>query len=218
METAGILGCGMLTAYSSTKRAMKHTEEVLSRWGKCGILVIGAGGLGLSAIRFLRACLQNDRVELACADINENKLPLVLDNGCDTFIHWPKGASDDELITKTKSAFSASRLHIVLDFVGASTTFKVAYQSLAKHGLLVNIGLECKPFDMTLWPLVTRSLLIEGIYAGTLQDMKDLVDMVGKKVVTPLSQHSLHKLEDTQDCLEKLKRGEVNGRAVINFE
>ncbi|XP_077996684.1 alcohol dehydrogenase-like [Glandiceps talaboti] len=218
--TSGMLGCGMLTAYSATKRAMEYSQEILLNKDKCGILVIGAGGLGLSAIRVLNALLlsKNDRVELACADINESKMSHVIENGCDNFIHWPIGASPEDIVLKTKSAFSESGPHIVLDFVGNEATFNAAFYSLAKHGLQVNIGLACPPAKIPLWPLVSRCLRIEGLYAGSLQTMKDLVDLVEKKVITPLSQYSLHKLEDTQAIIEKLKRGEITGRAIISFE
>ncbi|XP_070566438.1 alcohol dehydrogenase-like [Ptychodera flava] len=216
MEIAGMLGCGMLTAYNAVQTAITKIDPVLAMRDKCGILVIGAGGLGLSAINLLKALVlpKYDNVEVFCADLLENKLSVALEAGCHGIIHLKDGESEEERISRVKSAFHEGGPHIVIDFVGTNGTFNIAFQSLKKTGSILCVGLYGGTGVMPLYPLISKAINVHGIYTGNLQQMKDLVEVVatGKVKLVPFE---IYNLEDAPKLIHKLRSGEIVGRAVL---
>ncbi|XP_070565250.1 alcohol dehydrogenase-like [Ptychodera flava] len=78
VEAAGVLGCGAVTSYNAVQHAMTRIDPILSVRDKCGILVIGAGGLGLYAIKLIKALVLSkygERIELVGSDAMGCKLP-----------------------------------------------------------------------------------------------------------------------------------------------
>ncbi|XP_070555970.1 alcohol dehydrogenase-like isoform X1 [Ptychodera flava] len=219
-ESAGMLACGMLTAFNVVRTAIKYIDEIMPITGNCGILVIGGGGLGLSAIKLFKYLVKTKyekECQLLCADIAEDKLSLALEFGCDDVVHWPIGDSPEELTKKTMSSFPEGGPRIVLDFVGRKQTFTVAYKSILKHGKLINIGLHGDTAEIPLFDATMKSFGMQCVYAGTIQQMKELVNIFAEGKVTPLP-YTVHDLEDAVDLISKLEAGKIEGRAILKLE
>ncbi|XP_070565246.1 alcohol dehydrogenase-like isoform X2 [Ptychodera flava] len=218
VEAAGVLGCGALTSYNAVQHAMTRIDPILSVRDRCGILVIGVGGLGLYAIKLIKALVLSkygDRVELVGSDAIESKLRLASDFGCSKTIHLDMGCSEDEKLEKVKSAFHEDGPHIIIDFVGAKQTFNMAYKSALPGGVIICVGVhDNDTVEMELPTLIRCVIGIQAIYVGSLQQMKEVVDLVASGQMTPIS-YKLHKLSEVPQLMHKLKNGEIEGRAII---
>ncbi|XP_006820579.1 alcohol dehydrogenase-like [Saccoglossus kowalevskii] len=220
MEIAGTLACGMLTAYHTIQVASKEIEDILQSKDNCGILIIGAGGLGLSAVKLAKYLILSKykNVQVMCSDINKNKLALAMDAGCDDVIHWSQDENADEWVRKTKAAFVGGGPFIVIDFTGSKDTFDVAYKSLRKHGTILCIGLHGGVVDLPLESIILNSITVKGVYVGTLSQLRELTKIVADGKIPPLP-YTLHKLEEAPDLICKLKTNQITtGRAILSLK
>ncbi|XP_077978443.1 alcohol dehydrogenase-like [Glandiceps talaboti] len=219
MEVAGLLGCGMLTAYNAVQTLIPKIDPILQVRDKFGILIIGAGGLGLSAVKLLKSLVlpNYENVELVCADIQETKLSLAMEAGSHGIVHWLKEDSEDEMVKKTSSAFTENGAHIVIDFVGSKQTFDVGLKSLKKHGTLICIGLHGIGIkqEIPIYEAILRSYCVQALYTGSLKQMKELVQLVadGKVSTIPCK---VYPLKDAVQLMYQLQDGKIEGRAILS--
>ena len=137
--TAAPLACGGLTAY----RAVGHGLSVLrdraaGRGEPPRALVIGAGGLGQYAIRYLR--LLTD-AEVVAVDSSPAKQAIAIELGAQAAC----GANDDP-----------GTADLVLDFLGADSTMALAAASVRRRGLVAVVGLFVGAYRSALVPCPTR--------------------------------------------------------------
>jgi alcohol dehydrogenase, propanol-preferring len=102
----------------------------------------------------------------------------------------------------------------VIDFVGSGATARLGIDSLAKGGRYVIVGLFGGDITLSTLFLPWRAISIQGSYVGSLGELKDLMTLVkaGKVPPVPVTRHPLHEASAT---LEKLRAGQVIGRAVL---
>ncbi|XP_077985077.1 alcohol dehydrogenase-like [Glandiceps talaboti] len=219
MEVAGLLGCGMLTSYNAVQTLIPKIDPILHVRDKCGILIIGAGGLGLSAVKLLKSLVlpKYDNVELVCADIQKSKLSLAMEAGSPGIVHWLKEDSEDEMVNKISSAFTEKGAHIVLDFVGSKQTFDVGLKALKEHGTLMCIGLHGIGIrqEIPIFEAVLHSYCVQAILVGSLQQMKDLTQLVANGKVYPIP-YKVYPLKDAVQLIYQLRDGKIEGRAILS--
>ncbi|XP_077978442.1 alcohol dehydrogenase-like isoform X2 [Glandiceps talaboti] len=219
MEVAGLLGCGMLTAYNAVQTLIPKIDPILHFRDKCGILIIGAGGLGLSAVQLLKSLVlpNYENVELVCADIQETKLSLAMEAGSHGIVHWLKEDSEGEMVKKTSSVFTEKGADIVIDFVGSKQTFNVGLKSLKRHGTLICVGLHAigKKQELPLYQAVVKSFCIRTVYAGSLQQMKELIQLVANGKVSTIP-CKVYPLKDAVQLMYQLQDGKIEGRAILS--
>jgi alcohol dehydrogenase/propanol-preferring alcohol dehydrogenase len=100
----------------------------------------------------------------------------------------------------------------VLDFVGseASVNFGYSLFGINKGGLYVLVGLLGGKFDLPL-PLHTfTARTISGTYVGSMQEMKELMDLVREGKIEPIAVES-RPASDASDTLADLKAGKIKG-------
>ena len=70
--------------------------------------------------------------------------------------------------------------------------------------------------DLPLIELVAKKLHIKGNYVGTLADMKALVELLkAKNVQYPAVEFT--NLDNINDTFDRLRKGQVTGRAIVKF-
>jgi len=156
---AAPLACGGLTAY----RAVLHGVDRLRDLGASGrALVIGAGGLGQYALRYLR--LLTD-AQVTALDLSESKQATALEFGA----HAATGALD-----------AGDRFDIVLDFIGAEATLRTGADHVNKLGSVIVIGLGggAIPFGFGVVPLETR--FIASVW-GSRTQLDELLDLARRE-------------------------------------
>jgi len=197
-ELACTYACSGLTAYSALKKVSHLTE-------KDTLVIIGAGGVGLSAVHFASAVV-NARVVVA--DIDPEKREAALKSGADAAIDNSDPEALSRFMAETGGAAAA------IDFVGAPPTAQFGLNCLKRGGTLVVVGLfgSSIPLSLPTLPLAMRTIM--GSYVGTLEEMKELMALVQKGKVAPIP-YSVRPLEEAHSCLMDLKDGKTVGRYVL---
>ncbi len=191
---AAPLACGGLTAY----RAVLHGLDRLRQRGSAArALIIGAGGLGQYAIRYLR--LLTDATVVAL-DLSQAKQATALELGAHQAVVALGGEEPFDL---------------VIDFIGVESTLATAAGSVARLGLVVVVGLGggSIPFGFGSVPLEAR--FVASVW-GSRDQMDELLDFARREpsIVQPVE---VLPLAAAQTAHYRLRAGEVRGRLVLDI-
>jgi propanol-preferring alcohol dehydrogenase len=102
----------------------------------------------------------------------------------------------------------------VVDFVGVPTTVSLGLRLLGHEGRLVLVGLVGGMAQLPLPILPLLGAQIRGNFTGTLDELTELVDAAKRGIVAPVVTGS-YRLEEANEVLARLERGEIRGRAVL---
>jgi alcohol dehydrogenase, propanol-preferring len=201
------LACSGLTAFTALKKCNLGTnggDDLL-------LLIIGAGGLGTTAVQIAK---KTTRARVAVLDVNDERLEVASKLGADFVFNSKKAPEEKELVSRLRSANSGRGADAVIDFVGIPQTASTGFRILGREGRLVIVGLAGGSvlFPLPLFPL--RGAEVLGNFTGTLKDLEELVVLAKKRLVSPIISEEF-PLEDANVALEKLERGEVNGRIIL---
>ncbi len=190
--------CSGLTAYGALRKcAPLGAGDTL--------LVIGAGGVGLSGVRMAAAALG---VKPVVAEIDRSKWDLAREAGA-------RDCLDPTDTVATKAFMKASGgAAAVIDFVGAAATFSFGLAALRKGGKLVCVGLfgGAAPVMPAMLPL--RAVTITGSYVGSLAEMGEMMALA-RQGKLPEMAVTTRPLADVNEALAELRSGAIRGRAVL---
>ncbi|HZF80984.1 MAG TPA: alcohol dehydrogenase [Rubrivivax sp.] len=198
-EQACTLACAGLTAYSALRKAG-------SLGAAARLLIIGAGGVGLSGIRLARKLFEHP---LIVAEIDLTKWDLARDAGAGDVI-------DPSAPDAVKSLMKATGggVAVAIDFVGAAATFAFGLATLRKAGKLVSVGLFGGGTQVMPALVALKALNICGSYVGSLQEMHELLAIARAGTLPPLPV-TTQPLANVTQVLADLKAGQVRGRSVL---
>ena len=198
---AATLACSGLTTYSAVVKLLPIPKD---EW----VLVLGAGGLGLSAVAMLRG-LGHERIVVA--DVDSNKFAAARAGGALSTIN--AGAPD--ALDQLKAA-TGGMIYGAVDLVGAQATFQLAYASLRKGGRYIVCGLYGGEASISLVPTVQRAIMIQGSYVGSPKELREVVALAqaGKIKALPVEKRSPERISET---LDQLKAGTLIGRVVAQM-
>jgi alcohol dehydrogenase/propanol-preferring alcohol dehydrogenase len=197
-ELACTYACSGLTAFSALNKARPLAANDT-------LIVIGAGGVGLSAISLARTM---HGIAPVVAEIDRTKWDAALRAGASHVLDPRDQEAVKQLVAQTGGAAA------VVDFVGAPSSVGFAMQALRRGGRLVLVGLIGGSIELQLPLLPIRALSIVGSFVGTLQEMRELVALArdGRAPEIPVQ---VRPLEEAQRTLDDLKHGRVVGRVVL---
>ncbi len=199
-EQAAPYACAGVTAYGALR---KIDPAVLASEP---IVLIGAGGLGLMALSLLKAMGGRGAV---VADIDPRKREAAQKAGALATVDAGARDAVQQVQAAVKGGAAAA-----IDFVGASATARLGTDCLAKGGKYLIVGLFGGDITLALVMLPWRAMTIQGSYVGSLRELKELMALVasGKVPPVPLTRYPLHEADL---ALEKLRSGQVIGRAIL---
>jgi D-arabinose 1-dehydrogenase-like Zn-dependent alcohol dehydrogenase len=171
------------------------------------VAVIGAGGLGLSAIGMLRA---SGHERIVVVDVDSAKLAAAESAGAAATVD---GRGDCESQVKR---IAGGFIYVAIDFVGSTDTAKLALGILRKGGKLILVGLYGGEIPLSLVSTIQRALTIQGSHLGTVAELKEVVALArqGKLRPIPIQKRPLSEVSST---LDELKAGVVVGRVVLEI-
>jgi len=196
------LACSGLTTFSAVRKSRIGANELL--------VVLGAGGLGTTAIQIAKKTTGGKVVAI---DVDDGKLKLAQEIGADLGIN-SKGLATREVISKVREFNDGMPADAAIDFVGTPATAALGFDLIGRGGRLVMVGLfggEGK-FALPIFPL--KSVEIAGNFTGTIQDLGDMVQLVRRGLINPVVSET-SPLENVNDIIQRLITGKVQGRAVL---
>lgn len=198
-ELACTYACSGITAYSALNKTEVKTESD-------AVVLIGAGGLGLSALTIAPNVVKG---KVIVADIDSVKLDVAQHSGAEETID----NSDPTAIENVKE-LTGGGAAAAIDFVGMPSTAQFGIDILRNGGTLVSVGLYGGALSLPLALVMQRMLKIRGSKMGTLTEMIELVDLVKAGSVSPIPIKT-RPLKDANEALNDLRKGNVSGRVVL---
>jgi propanol-preferring alcohol dehydrogenase len=191
---AAPLFCAGVTVYRALKRANILRGQTLA--------VVGVGGLGHLAVQI--GCEMG--AEVTAIDISEEKLALAKSFGAAATLN--AAAADIGKQLRNVGGF-----HAVLVTSAAKAAYDLAFNSLRPAGILLAVGLPAESICFPPIMMAAREVLIHATAVGTRQDLREVLAMAAAGKIR--CQVSTHPLADANAVLNRLRRGEISGRAVL---
>lgn len=201
-EQACTYACSGLTAYSALKKAGPISA---GPGANDALVIIGAGGVGLSGIRLARHMFG---VAPIVVEIDHGKWDIVRAAGASEVID---PSADGALKALMKATGGAAA---VVDFVGAGSSFAFGFGALRKGGKLICVGLLGGATSIVPALVSMKAVSVVGSYVGSLLEMQELMAIARSGVLPdmPLRQQPM---ESATQALNDLRAGRVRGRIVL---
>jgi alcohol dehydrogenase/propanol-preferring alcohol dehydrogenase len=199
---AATYACSGITVYGAVRKALPLPPDD-------PVVLIGAGGLGLSAVAMLKALGHRNIVSV---DIAAEKRQAALASGATAVVDG--GA---ENLTQAILQATGGLVKAVIDFVNVDSTAAGGFGALAKGGKYIVVGVGGGEIGLSLSGMVFRALTVQGSLTGSVQDLLDVLALAEGGKLAPLPVERLPK-DAANAALTRLDRGEVTGRLVLVAE
>ena len=198
LDQAATLACSGATAY--------HTVVTLGGADERDVVaVIGAGGVGLSAVQVAKA--RGARV--VAVDLRPDALAAARQVGADEVATSQEGLAAILDATRDRGA------ELVVDFVSNAETMRTGVAALAPGGRLVEVAPGGEGVAVSPDLLMDREISLIGAHSSTLADFARAVDLAEAGLLKPVVTRTA-PLEEAAAVLRDLEDGKVVGRAVLH--
>jgi len=198
---AATLSCSGLSAFSAVSKLRPIPGD---EW----VAVMGAGGLGLSAIGMLGA-LGHERI--VSVDIDAVKLKSAEAAGASATLH-----SRDIDSAQKLTAITGGALYGAVDLVGSAETANLALSALRKGGKLILVGLFGGEVQLSIAGTILRAITVQGSHLGSVAELKEVVALAREGKIKPIPIET-RPLAEVSRTLDELKLGKVIGRVVAEI-
>jgi D-arabinose 1-dehydrogenase-like Zn-dependent alcohol dehydrogenase len=169
---AALLGCRFATSY----RGLVHQAKLAA--GET-LVVIGCGGVGLSAVMIGRAL----GARVIAVDISVDALSAAARAGA-AFTVNSSGMSDDAAVERIR-LLSDGGAQVSVEALGRESTVGIAIRSLATRGRHVQIGLFAEDPRLPLGEVIGRELAVLGSHGMPASDYPELMALVAGGTLRP---------------------------------
>jgi 2-desacetyl-2-hydroxyethyl bacteriochlorophyllide A dehydrogenase len=198
LEQAAVLMCSSSTSFHALRKARLQPGETVA--------VLGAGGLGMSAIQLARAF---GALEVYAVDINEDKLKLAEGYGA-----IPVNARRDDPVAEIRRLTVGKGVDVALEVIGLPLTMRQAIQSLAVFGRAVIVGLTDQPLEIDSYrEILGKEAEVIGSSDHLLHELPLLLEFVRQGrldltgVITRTIPLDADTINETMDALEQFGGG-----------
>jgi propanol-preferring alcohol dehydrogenase len=190
-----------LTPYRAVTRALSAVPPDYP------VLVIGCGALGQFGVKILRLL---SGAEIIAIDLDDRKLATARDSGATHTIN----ARDPEVQQRILDVARGVGVSAVFDFVGADSTLALALATTRPAGRVVQVGLAGGTAQVTALKTVKPEVSVSVSWWGNIRELREVIALVesGRLTSIPLQFWPLSEINEVYD---RVKRGEVAGRAVV---
>ncbi len=195
---AAPLICAGITSY----KGIKETQAKPGDW----IVISGIGGLGHLGVQYAKAM----GLHVCAVDIDDGKLAHAQRLGADAIVN-AKEADAVEAVKK----ITGGGAHGVLITAPSLVAFKQAVGMTRKWGTCVLVGLPPGEFPTPLFDVVANCITIRGSFVGNRVDMAEALAFAAEGKVK--ADIELQPLSAINDVFDRLKKGEVPSRVVLDF-
>jgi len=188
-----------ITAYHAVKEQVPRLDAGSTT------VVIGVGGVGHIGLQLVKVLGSGGRV--IGVDTDERRRRLAAELGADEVL-----GGDADVADAVREATNGAGADVVFDFVGTNATHSLGLEMLARQGLFSLVGYGGTVTHPSV-AFVSGATAVTGNLVGNWIDLWELLELHGRGAVTLRSE--THPLEEVNDVLERLREGEVTGRAVL---
>lgn len=193
---AAPLGCSGATAYRAVVALGQADEGDI-------LVVIGAGGVGLSAVQIAKS--QGARV--LAIDPKEDARKAALDSGADGAVPPAEGRS-------ARTYVGESGADVAIDFVGTKASFDLGRSLLGTGGRFVAVAPGSEAVSVTADDLVDGGKAYLGSYSSTMADLARVIALAEAGRLVPVVTRKA-PLDEAKAVLDDLRAGRIVGRAVL---
>ncbi|KAH7084602.1 alcohol dehydrogenase 1 [Paraphoma chrysanthemicola] len=199
---AGPIMCSASTIYTSLK-------ESGLRAGQFAVFPGGGAGVGAQGVQLATAMGMIPLV----VDTGEDKRKLALDLGAEHFVDFKTSANPVEEVIKLTDGIGAHGV-----FVTGPQAYPIAQGYLGSRceAVMMCIGLPPAGQNNIVVPpaaLVFRNQSIKGTLVGPLADVDEVLQFARRGILQP----TVLPLSKINDAVQALRKGNVAGRQVIDF-
>ncbi|KAJ8564062.1 hypothetical protein ON010_g7281 [Phytophthora cinnamomi] len=192
-DVAAPLMCAGATVFTPLK------QEGVKAGDRVG--VIGIGGLGHIAIQFIRA-LGATPIAFSRSSKKETEIRSL---GAEEFFDL----SDPEQQKKAEGSVD----FLLLTADASNMPYDLYLSLVRKRGTFIMVGLPNDQVKITPWFLVPRAVRVRGSAIGSIQDIKDMLELAATANVRPIIEKL--PMSDVNKGLDKVRDGSVRYRVVL---
>lgn len=196
VEIAPVL-CAGVTVY----KGLKVTDTKPGDW----VAISGIGGLGHMAVQYAKAMGLN----VIAVDIDDAKLDLARKLGAELTVN---ARNEDPVAFVKKSVGGA---HGVLVTAVSTKAFQQALGMVGRGGTVALNGLPPGEFPLSIFDTVLNGVTVRGSIVGTRLDLQEALDFAGQGKVHATV--ATEKLENVNSVFGRMRRGEIEGRIVLDM-
>ncbi|KPI41843.1 NAD-dependent alcohol dehydrogenase [Cyphellophora attinorum] len=199
LAVACTYSCSGITAFSAISKVMPLEAE---DW----IVLIGAGGVGLSAVAMLKGL---GHKAILSVDIFPEREAAVLEAGAKKYVC----GSGPELSQQILEATGGPVLGVI-DFVNNSQTAQTGYSLLDKGGRMVQVGVMGGELNLSLVGNIFKAATVMGNNTGNLEHFHRVLELAkqGKLLPVPVEPVPWDKADE---AIQRLRAGKLHGRLVL---
>ncbi|HEV8385293.1 MAG TPA: zinc-dependent alcohol dehydrogenase [Candidatus Acidoferrales bacterium] len=193
---AAPLFCAGLTVFHACRNAGLRDGQKVA--------VFGIGGLGHLALQLAKLA----GAEMIAVDVSEEKLAFAKKLGATQTVH----AGDPEASNSLKEG---GEPHLAIVTAPAKSAYDLAIRTLRRRGTLTVVGLPKEDLTFFADDLVVSEHKIISSAVGTRAEMRELLALAAAGKIR--CEVESYRLEQINDVFARMQKGELLGRAVIQF-
>ena len=168
------------------------------------VVVVGAGGVGLSLVQVAR--LRGARVIAVSRSASKRRAAEDLGAAL--------SGPPEHIVGLVRDFTDGAGADVVFELVGRTATMPLAVQMLGKRGRLVFIGYSADALMIDPLALVVAEQRVLSSVGNTHSELELAVDLADRRHIRPVVDN-VRPLDEINDGLDRLRRGDVVGRLVL---
>ncbi|MBP1448630.1 MAG: alcohol dehydrogenase catalytic domain-containing protein [Thermoproteus sp.] len=197
-EEAAPIGCSVTTAIHATRKASPEPGDY--------VVVYGVGAVGFALVQYNKLA----GAEVIAVGRSARKLEVARKLGADHVVN----AREEDAVKAVERITGGAGADVVYELVGARETFSNAVKMAARGGRIVVIGYERGALEVDPLEVVVKELRIIGSVGNTPAELVEAVRLAAEGKIKIVVDR-VADLEEINEELERLRRGEVVGRVVV---
>jgi NAD+-dependent secondary alcohol dehydrogenase Adh1 len=187
-----------ITAYHAVKKMLPRLQPGSTA------AVIGIGGVGHIGLQLVRVL---GSARAVAVDTDERRRRLAQELGADEVLGEQGNVAD-----AVRELTGGAGADVVFDFVGTDETHALGLQLLARRGVFSVVGYG-GTISLPSVAMISAETAIAGNLVGNWIDLWELLQLHARGDVTLRTE--THSLDDVNGVLDRLREGEITGRAVL---
>ena len=205
-EHGAVMMCSSATSWHALRRGRLAAGET--------VLVIGAGGLGMSAVQLAH---EQGAAQVIAVDRDAARLSLAARFDSETVNATDMSAA--EVVDAVRAITGGRGVDVALELVGRADPVRVALGSLAPRGRVVIVGLNDTPVSVdTYRDLIGRDAELIGSNDHLLSELHDLLELAASgrlQLHDVVTQRVPLEAAAINEVLDALEAGRAPARTVV---